>query len=157
MMDRRKQLMAGGGIAVAAILGVGVLAGSVGVFGLSDDPPRVGKLSPIDSTRTTTVTTPNSDDDTPLGSTPGATVGTTPNTAPSAVPSPSPNTTPNTLGSPPTTTVTAPGVDDHGGDRVGDDNSGPGSGGDDNSGPGSSNSGHGGGGSGSGRDHPEDD
>src|SRR5262245_52380812 len=150
MMDRRKQLMAGGGIAVAAILGVGAIAGSVGVFGLSDDPPRVGKLSPIDSTRTTTVTAPDSDDDTPLGttpdSTPGATVGTTPNTAPGAdddTPGATVGTTPNT----------APGVDDHGGDRVGgDDNSGPGS---SNSGPGSSNSGPGS--SGSGRDHPEDD
>ena len=89
MMDRRKQLMAGGGIAVAAILGVGVLAGSVGVFGLSDDPPRVGKLSPIDSTRRRPRSTTAG-----LGrrhaassTTPGATVGTTPNTTPNTVPS----------------------------------------------------------------------
>jgi hypothetical protein len=137
--------MAGGGIAVAAVLAVGVVAGSAGVFGLSDDPPRVGKLSPIDSTRTTTVTAPGSDDDAPAGATPGATVGTTPSTTPN----PGPGPAPATAGSLPTTTVTTPGFDDHGGDDH--DSSGPGSshsGGDDASrGPGG----------GSGRDHPEDD
>jgi hypothetical protein len=133
-MDRRKALMVGGGVFAAAVA-VGALAASMGIFGLSDDPPRVGKLSPIDSTHTTSESGPEADDG------PGASVGTTATTAPGAIV----GTTPSTAGSPPTTTVTAPGDDDHGGDDH------------ENRGPGSSHSGDDDGGSGSGRDHPDDD
>ena len=106
MMDRRKTLVVGGGVLVTAVV-VGALAGSVGIFGLSDDPPRVGKLSPIDATHSTSVTQPGSDDDTPA---------TTPTTGPGATVGTTPGATPNTAGSSPTTTVTTPSGDDHGGD-----------------------------------------
>ncbi len=128
-MDRRRTLMIGGAVLAGAVA-VGALAGSVGIFGLSDDPPRVGKLSPIDATRSTTGTAPASDSETPFGSTPGS--------------APAPTTTPAAVGSPPPTTITAPSADDHGGDDP------------DNRGSGSSHSG-GEDDSGSGRDHFDDD
>jgi hypothetical protein len=134
MMDRRKTMMVGGGVLAAAVA-VGALAGSIGIFGLSDDPPRVGKLSPIDATHSTTGDDPDAD-------TSATTSATTPTTGAGATAA----TTATTVGASPTTTVTAPSVDDHGGDDH------------DNSGPGSSNSGRDDDGdSGSGRDHPEDD
>jgi hypothetical protein len=135
MMDRRKTLMVGGGVLAAAVA-VGALAGSIGIFGLSDDPPRVGKLSPIDATRSTSTTGPDADE------TPGTTAAATPTTGPGATV----GTTATTNAVPPTTAVTAPSGDDHGGDDH------------DNSGPGSSHSGDDdSSGSGSGRDHPDDD
>jgi hypothetical protein len=158
-MDRKRKLVTAGAISATATAGLIAVAASVGVFGLSDNPPQVGKLSPIDATRSTTSKTPDDVqtiivDDVPATSgvpgTPGATVGTTPGTRA------------GTAGTTATTTVTAPRLDDHGddglepgddhgGDRVEsrDDSSGPGShAGVDNSGPGSERSG---------RDHDEDD
>lgn len=119
MAERRTKLTTAGGIGLAAVVALGAIVASVSVFGLDDDPSRVGKLSPIDTTESTTVTTPAADDH---GDGAGASTTTTPSTAPNAAPS--------ATAPPPTTTVTAPGVDDHGG-----------SGGHDNSGSGSSHSG----------------
>jgi hypothetical protein len=156
-MDRKKKLVTAGAISATATAGLIAVAASVGVFGLSDNPPSVGRLSPIDATRPVSSTLPDDVqtivvDDLPSSTagpgSPGATVGTTPSTAPSATP---------------TTTVTAPRGDDrgddrfepgddHGGDRFErqDDSSGPGSHDDavDSSGSGSEHSG---------RDHDEDD
>lgn len=141
-MDRRKKLATAGAVSLTATAAVLALGASVGLFGLTDDSPRVGKLSPIDSTQTTSSTTPDDVRTVIVDDTPTSTASGT-----------SPATTPNTLGNPATTSNTVPQVDDHGGDRVGDD---------DNSGPGSVNSGRDddsghGGSDDSGRDHPEDD
>jgi hypothetical protein len=151
-MDRRKKLATAGAISLTATAAVVALASSVGLFGLTDDGPRVGKLSPIDSTQSTTSTTPDGVqtiivDDTSLS--------TPQNTAPDGQNGSGHNgdgqNGDGQLSTPSTTTNTLPEADDdHGGDDH--DNSGPGSShsedDDDNSGPGSSNSG---------RDHEEDD
>lgn len=139
-MDRRKRLATAGAISVTATAAVIALASSVGLFGLTDDSPRVGKLSPIDATRTTTSTAPDGT---------GTTVGTTPSSAPGAhdgADDPAGHDAGDDRVTTSGTTNTLPEVnDDHGGD----DNRGPGSShSDDDSGHGSS---------GSGRDHPEDD
>ena len=58
-MDRKQKLATAGAISLTATAAVVALGASVGLFGLTDDSPRVGKLSPIDSTQTTTATTPD--------------------------------------------------------------------------------------------------
>ncbi len=152
-MDRRKKLATAGAVSLTATAAVVALASSVGLFGLTDDSPRVGKLSPIDSTQTTTSTDP---DDVDRSSTTRRS-GTTPNTVPST--SPARRRTRCRTPRPNTTRQPADHVE-HAADD-GDDNSGDGDGDDDNSGPGTGgdddNSGHGGGDDNSVDDHPEDD
>jgi hypothetical protein len=143
-MDRRKKLATAGAISVTATAAVIALGSTIGLFGLTDDTPRVGKLSPIDSTHSTTSsTTPNS--------IPPTTVATVPSVRHDGADDGVNHDLNDDPSTPSTTITTLPHVDDHGGG----DNSGPGStssgdggGDDDNSGPGSSSSG---------RDHPEDD
>ena len=50
-MDRRKTLATAGAISLTASAAVVALGSSMGLFGLTDDSPRVGKLSPIDATQ----------------------------------------------------------------------------------------------------------
>ena len=52
-MERRKKLATAGAVSLTATAAVIALGSSVGLFGLTDDSPRVGKLSPIDSTQST--------------------------------------------------------------------------------------------------------
>jgi hypothetical protein len=151
-MDRRKKLATAGAISLTASAAVIALGSSIGLFGLTDDNPRVGKLSPIDSTQSTTSTRPGVPttviDDTPT------TIAGTPTTTPGrhdGADDPVGHDANDDRVNPttPTTPNTAPEAnDDHGGD----DNRGPGSANsgsdDDNSGPGSSSSGSG---------HDEDD
>jgi hypothetical protein len=49
-MDRRKRLATVGAVSMTASAAIVALASGVGLFGLTQDSPRVGKLSPIDST-----------------------------------------------------------------------------------------------------------
>jgi hypothetical protein len=76
-MERRKKLATVGAVSLTATAAVVALSASVGLFGLTDNSPRVGKLSPIDSVRTTSSTTPDVRtiivDDPPVA-TPGGTV-----------------------------------------------------------------------------------
>lgn len=55
-MDRRKRLATAGAISLTASAAIVALASGVGLFGLTNDSPRVGKLSPIDSTHSTSTT-----------------------------------------------------------------------------------------------------
>ena len=50
-MDRRKTLATVGAISLTASAAVVALGSSMGLFGLTDNSPRVGKLSPIDATQ----------------------------------------------------------------------------------------------------------
>jgi hypothetical protein len=143
-MERRKKLATAGAISLSATAGIIALASSVGLFGLTDDSPKVGKLSPIDSTQPATSTTPDDvqtiivdDPATP----PNTAVGT-PTTTPRHA-EPADDHGGDNLNAPGATTNTRPVADD---DHGGDDHSGPGSVDsgheDDNSGPGSTSSGH---------------
>lgn len=55
-MDRRKTLAAVGAISLTASAAFVALGSSVGLFGLTETSPRVGKLSPIDTTQPATKT-----------------------------------------------------------------------------------------------------
>ncbi len=65
-MDRRKTLAATGAVSLTASAALVALGSSLGLFGLADSSPNVGKLSPIDATHqvsssttsTTSVTAP---------------------------------------------------------------------------------------------------
>ena len=65
-MDRRKTLAAAGAISLTASAALVALGSSLGLFGVADSNPNVGKLSPIDATHqvsssttsTTSVTAP---------------------------------------------------------------------------------------------------
>ena len=143
-MDRRKKLATAGAVSLTATAAVVALGASVGLFGLTDNSPRVGKLSPIDSTHVTSSSTPDTvqtiivDDPAPAangGAAGDDRPGTTSNTTPSA--------TPHSDDRPQTTVSSAPPGDDHGTDGADDASHS-----DDNRGPGSTSSG---------RDHDEDD
>lgn len=123
-MERKKKLATAGAVSLTATAAVIAVASGVGLFGLSQESPRVGKLSPIDATRTTTSTNPDVQsivvDDTTTPTTPsrGDDDATRPATA---------GTTPATGGAGTTRATTPDGDDRGGGDRGGGDNSGPGS------------------------------
>ena len=61
-MDRRKRLATAGAISLTASAAIVAVASGVGLFGLTNDSPRVGTLSPIDATRSTSsvITEPTS-------------------------------------------------------------------------------------------------
>lgn len=69
-MDRRKTLATVGAISLTASAAVVALGSSMGLFGLTNDSPRVGRLSPIDATRAqrTVTTTVYVDDPVPVPS-----------------------------------------------------------------------------------------
>jgi hypothetical protein len=58
-MDRRKTLATIGAISLTASAAVVALGSSMGLFGLTDTNPHVGKLSPIDATQPTTSNPPD--------------------------------------------------------------------------------------------------
>jgi hypothetical protein len=129
-MDRKKQLATAGAISVTATAAIVALASSVGLFGLTENGPAVGKLSPIDSSRTTTSTTPG--DSTSAATLPST--GPATQTPPPTAPSTGHDANDDDRATTSATTNTVPELsDDHGGD--------------DNRGPGSSSSG---------RDHDDD-
>jgi hypothetical protein len=148
-MDRKRKLATAGAISLTATAAVVALGASVGLFGLTDDSPRVGKLSPIDSTQTTTATTPDDIQtiivEDPAPAAPNGAAGTVTTTPRHTEPGDDRGN--DGFTSPATTGNTLPQADDHDDDH---DNSGPGSTSsghddddhDDNSGPGSTSSGH---------------
>ena len=68
-MDRRKTLATAGAISLTASAAVIALGSSMGLFGLADDNPRVGKLSPIDTSQPTRTETTTIYVDDPAGDT----------------------------------------------------------------------------------------
>ena len=146
-MERRKRLATAGAVSLTATAAVIAFGASVGLFGLSDDSPRVGNLSPIDSTRSTVPTTTKTKTiivDEFLPATPTA---TTPSSRPDRSDDPAGHDANDDDGvTTPTTPSSVPEVSD---DRGDDDKRAPGS---DESGADDSNHG-----SSSGSDHDDDD
>ena len=62
-MDRRKKLATAGAVSLTATAAVVALGASVGLFGLTDNSSRVGKLSPIDATHDDQLDDPGRQDD----------------------------------------------------------------------------------------------
>lgn len=127
-MDRRKTLAAVGAISLTASAAVVALGSSIGLFGLADTSSNVGKLSPIDVTRSNTppkTTVVNDLVPAPSGATPPAT--TTRTTAAGTHVEDHHHEHPAGAATTPTSTVAG---DDHSGDRGTDDsaNSAPGTG-----------------------------
>jgi hypothetical protein len=118
-MDRKHALSTVGAVTVAAGTAALALGVSFGAFGLDSSAPKVGKLSPID----TTVTTPAVEERTIVVQDPPL-----PATGPTSPASPSPSA-PGDAPATPTTVATAPSsssatraddddhADDHGDDR----------------------------------------
>jgi hypothetical protein len=75
-MDRRKTLATVGAISLTASAAVVALGSSMGLFGLTNDSPRVGRLSPIDATQPVRTETKTIIVDDPVPTVVGSTSGT---------------------------------------------------------------------------------